>query len=123
MVYANTNHEEVTLKKKQALADWLGLTASDAGCARLDAMMKRVRFHVDVQRTVLDAAGPRCNLALQPQYQLDLAQQDRATLTGVEQTLGRYGLTVLPGSCRRYQAAIGTEPYPYQFCQVVRPAI
>ena len=120
MLAANSNHEEVTLAKKNAVVQALGLTDSEQSCARLAGWMKKVRFHADVQ--MLDGAAgqgaQRCRLALQPQYRLDLPAMDRAIVATASDSLGRYGVVVQPDSCRRHAAAIGAESYDYQLCRV-----
>jgi hypothetical protein len=120
MLAAHANHEEVTLARKNAVVQALGLTGSAPACARLAGWMKKVRFHADVQ--MLDPG--HCQLVLQPQYRQDLPAMDRAVVAAATASLGRYGVTVQPDSCRRHAAAIGAEPAPYQLCRVTesRPA-
>lgn len=112
----NGNHEEDGRRKKIAMANWLGLTASAAGCARLEAGLKRVRFHVQVAPL---ADGPlRCTLGLQPAYRPDLEALDAAGLAAAEITIARHSLRVVPGSCQTYAAFVGAEPGPYRACRV-----
>lgn len=117
MLIAAANHEELTLAKKNQLASWLGQTGSDAACARLERMMAKVRFHVGVE-PLAAPDGPRCRLALLPQYRIDLAARNLALQRKAAEDLQRYGLRLRPDSCRVHRAAIGTEPYPYQLCEV-----
>lgn len=117
MLIAAANHEEITLEKKNRLVSWLGQTGSDAGCARLERMMRKVRFHVGVEM-LAQPEGPRCRLALLPQYRIDLAARNRELQQKAAQDLQRYGLRLRPDSCRVHRASIGAEPYPYQLCEV-----
>ncbi len=119
MVYARTNHEEVNVKKENALIEWLGIDESEAGCARLDAVLQRLRVHVGVRRLDGKAGRARCELEVLPKYRVDLAQKDRLTLALAEQKLRFYGFRIVAGTCRKYAAFIGKEPYPYQLCEVV----
>ncbi|WP_377702961.1 hypothetical protein [Pseudoduganella sp. UC29_71] len=102
------------LQRKRALADGLGLTASPSACARLDSWLRKVRFQVDMQ----PLPDGRCTLELQARYRLDLEAIDRATEAEAAQLAGQYGVALEPGSCRRYAAAVGAEPYPYRLCRV-----
>lgn len=117
LLYAHSNHEELTRQQKNRLVDALGLTASDAACARLGGLLARVRFHVDVVAAA-PGAPVRCALVLQPKYRLDTEALDRQLLDGATRTLAAYRLALKPASCVRYQAAIGAEPYPYRLCAV-----
>lgn len=118
LVFGHSDHEELTLRKKNAVVDALGLTSSARACAALDGMMRRVRFHVEVRALADTPDGARCRLTLAPAYQRDVAAQDRALVATVARTLARYDITVRPDTCRLHPAAIGAEPYPYQLCQV-----
>lgn len=117
MLAASKNEKEGGLRRKLAAADALGLTADAGSCARLDRLLHRVRFQVQVKFAA--EPGRQCTLELQPQYVVDLAAQDRAVLDTARQTLARYGLALDAASCRRYPAAIGADPYPFQLCQVL----
>jgi hypothetical protein len=117
MLAASKNEKEGGLRRKLAAADVLGLTASAESCARLDRLLHRVRFQVQVKPT--QESGRQCTLELQQQYVVDLAAQDRAVLETAHQTLARYGLAINVASCKRYPAAIGAEPYPFQLCEVL----
>ncbi|WP_175023255.1 glycosyltransferase 87 family protein [Rugamonas rivuli] len=117
MLIGAANHEEITLEKKNLLVSWLGQTGSDAGCARLERMMKKVRFHVGVEM-LAQPDGPRCRLELLPPYRMDLAARNLEVQQKAAQDLQRYGLHVRLDTCRVHRAAIGNEPYPYQLCEV-----
>jgi hypothetical protein len=116
MLAAGFDEKESSRLRKLAVADALGLTASSAGCARLDKLLRRVRFQVDVQTPGPD--GRACTLALQPQYRVDLQAQARATAQDARDRLAAYGLAVDVDDCRRYDAWAGADAYPVQFCPV-----
>jgi hypothetical protein len=117
MLATSKNEKEGGLRRKLAAFDALGMTADAEGCARLDRLLHKVRFQVQVK--FAQELGRQCTLELQPQYVVDLAAQDRAVLDTARQTLARYGLALDAASCRRYPAAIGSEPYPFTLCQVL----
>lgn len=114
MLSGARNPKTSGLQRKRAVADALGLTATPHACARLDALLRRVRFQVDMRP--LPAGG--CTLELQARYQLDLAAMDLATEAEAAQQARQYGVEMEPGSCRKYGAAVGAEPYPYRLCRV-----
>jgi hypothetical protein len=92
------------------------MTADANSCARLDRLLRRVRFQVQVRHEV--RAGRQCTLELQPQYVVDLAAQDRALMRAARQNLAHYGLKIHDAECKPYAAAIGAEPYPFRLCPV-----
>jgi hypothetical protein len=115
---AARNEREAGAQKKAALARALGLTGSPAGCARLERMLRKVRFQVDVWHLPQASAGQWCTLELQPQYRVDLAAADRAVDAEIAPQLRHYGLRLEPSECRLYPAYVGTEAYPYRLCPV-----
>jgi hypothetical protein len=116
MLAVSKNEKEGSLRRKLALADTLGMTADAKGCARLDRLLHRVRFQVQVK--FASEAGRQCTLELQPQYVVDLAAQDRVILDAAKANLSHYGLAIDGAACRQYPAAIGAEPYPFRLCPV-----
>ncbi|MYN46708.1 DUF2029 domain-containing protein [Pseudoduganella sp. FT93W] len=123
MLPAAVNIRQSGAERKLALARGLGLTASAAGCARLDGWLHKVRFQVEVRMlAAADAAasGQACTLLLQPQYRVDLAAEDAALQAEVQGHLAHYGLALQPDGCRNYPAYVGTEAHPYRLCPVQR---
>ena len=118
MLAAARNDKEDSLARKLAWADALGLTADATGCQRLDQVLQRVRFQVEVKAAA--APGRQCTLALQARYLVDLAEQDRALMQKAQADLARYGLAIDDGGCKTYAAAIGTSSRPFRFCPVSR---
>jgi hypothetical protein len=116
MLAGGFNEKESSRLRKLAVADALGLTASSAGCARLDKLMRRVRFQVDV--TAPGPDGRACTLTLQARYQVDLPAQERAIAVTSRDLLAPYGLAVDVDHCRHVAAWVGSDPYPIQFCPV-----
>lgn len=116
MLAAARSEKENSLQRKRALVDALGLTGDAAGCARLERLTRRGRFHVDVR--LVDEPGRACTLDLQQRYVADLPEQDRARMQATRQTLAQYGLAVDDGACKTYLATAGTAPYPFRFCTV-----
>jgi hypothetical protein len=110
------NDKEGGLQRKLALADALGMTADAAHCARLDRLLHRVRFQVQVKFTPVD--GRQCTLELQPQYRVDLAAGDHAILQAAQGAMTPFGLQVVEAGCRRYPASIGAEAFPFRLCPV-----
>ncbi|MBJ7312764.1 hypothetical protein ACFOLJ_05790 [Rugamonas sp. CCM 8940] len=115
---AARNERDAGAQKKAALARTLGLTDSAAGCARLERMLRKVRFQVDVRHLPDVPAGQWCTLELQPQYRVDLAAADRAFDAEMQPHLRNYGLRYEPAGCRSYPAYVGTDAYPYRLCPV-----
>jgi hypothetical protein len=116
MLATATNERESGLRRKLALVRALGMTDDAENCGRLDRLLRRVRFQVQVKPAF--EAGHRCTLELQAQYAVDLAAQDQAIIRAGKENLARYGLTLDAASCRQYPAAVGTEPHPYHLCVV-----
>lgn len=110
------NEKESSLRRKQELVDMLGLTADAAGCARLDRLLQRVRFQV--QMKPLAQPGRQCTVELQARYVVDLAERDRAVMQAARENLGHYGLAIDEAGCKTYPAAVGDEPYPFRLCPV-----
>lgn len=118
MLFASKNYKETSLRRKLELAQWLGLTQSAQGCARLDSVLQRVRFQAEVK----PVSATECTLELPPKYRMDLPELDRGIVAAAAENLARYGLQLNASSCKIYPAAIGADPYPYQLCGVTRPA-
>jgi hypothetical protein len=118
MVASAKNEKEGGLQRKLAVANALGLTADAASCARLDRLLHRVRFQVQVK--FAPQANRACTLELQPQYRIDLAPRDAAILQTAQDNLSAYGLQADPAACRQYPAAIGAEAFPFRLCPVSR---
>jgi hypothetical protein len=117
MLATARNPREGGLRRKLALVRALHMTSDEQSCRRLDGWLQRVRFQVQVRHTTGQAAE-RCTLELQPRYVLDLAAQDRAIVAAAQRDLLRYKLVLLADTCRRYPAAVGSDPYPFQLCQL-----
>ena len=118
MVASAKNEKEAGLQRKLAVVNALGLTADGASCARLNRLLHRVRFQVQVK--FAPEAGHACTLELQPQYRVDLAARDAAILQGAQANLAAYGLQADASACRKYPAAIGAEAFPFRLCPVSR---
>ncbi len=116
MLAVSKNEKEGSLRRKLAAFQALGMTDDAASCARLDKLLHKVRFQVQVKWT--PDAGRACTVELQPQYVVDLAAQDHAVFQAAQQNLSHYGLTIDEAGCRQYPAAIGAEPYPFRLCPV-----
>jgi hypothetical protein len=116
MLASSKNDKEGGLRRKLAAAEALGMTADLESCGRLDRLLHRVRFQVQVKFTA--QAGHQCTLELQPQYVVDLAAQDLDVLRAAQKNLSHYGLTIDEAGCKEYSAAIGAEPYPFRLCPV-----
>ncbi|WP_157201612.1 glycosyltransferase 87 family protein [Massilia sp. Root418] len=119
MLYANKNYKQDSVPRKLKLAQMLGLTESEAGCAKLDRILKRVRFQVQMQPLAGAPGGQHCALELQPKYRMDLPALDRAVVAEAQKTLQGYGLALDGTACKIYPAHIGADPYPYQLCPVM----
>jgi hypothetical protein len=114
---AAVNPQEVGLRRKLDILRALGQTDSAASCARMDRLLHKVRFKVQVK--ALPAGGPEhCTLELQPQYRVDLAALDRANGEAMAAKVKGWGLVMDLSSCQTYQAAVGRTPYPYRLCRV-----
>jgi hypothetical protein len=116
LLAAARNEKENGLARKLALADTLGFTKDARGCERLDGLLQRVRFQVQVKHAA--QAGRQCTLELQPRYRVDLAAEDRKIMETAQKSLAYYGLTIDAGGCMTYPAAVGSAPYPFRFCPV-----
>jgi hypothetical protein len=118
MLFASKNYKETSMQKKLAIAQSLGLTDSAAACAKLDTILQRVRFQVQMKPLPGAPNGQHCALELQPKYRMDLPALDREVIAAAEKNLANYGLKVNGAACKIYPAAIGADPYPYQLCPV-----
>ena len=118
MLFASKNYKQDSVPRKLKLAQMLGLTDSAAGCAKLDGILKRVRFQVQMLPLEGAPGGQHCALELQPKYRMDLPALDRAVVTEAQKTLQGYGLALDGAACKIYPAFIGADPYPYQLCPV-----
>jgi hypothetical protein len=92
------------------------MTSDLESCGRLDRLLHKVRFQVQVKIT--PQAGRACTLELQPQYQEDLAAKDLAVLHKAQENLSHYGLTIDEAACKRYPAAAGNDLRPFRLCPV-----
>jgi hypothetical protein len=116
MLTSSRNDKESGLYRKLAAANALGLTASLESCGRLDRLLHRVRFQVQVKYAA--EAGRQCTLELQPQYMEDLAAKDRAVVQAAQENLSHYRLKIDEADCKRYPAAVGAELRPFRLCPV-----
>jgi hypothetical protein len=115
MLGSSKNEKLGTLQRKLAAARALGLTDDAAGCGRLAWLMRHIRFQAGLR--ALPAGG--CTLELLRQHRQDLAALDRDIVGAASRDMARFGLGVDAASCVVYQAAVGKEPYPYQWCRVM----
>ncbi|WP_395403806.1 hypothetical protein ACHMW6_33855 [Pseudoduganella sp. UC29_106] len=114
------NPKDQSLRKKIEAFQFLGMTKSEESCARLDRLLTKVRFQVQVRK--LSAGGAeRCTLELQPKYQLDLEAMQRDNEQKMTEKVAQWGLKLDQASCRTYKAAIGIAPHPYRLCRVDGP--
>jgi hypothetical protein len=113
MLASSKNEKQSGLDRKLAAAEALGLTADAEGCGRLAWLMRHVRF----QASLRSLPNGACTLDLLPEFRVDLAAQDRAIVQTAADDLARFGLDVDAASCVVYPAAVGGEPYPYQWCR------
>ncbi|NGZ82772.1 cytochrome d ubiquinol oxidase subunit II [Duganella aceris] len=116
MLASSKNEKLAALQRKLSAARALGLTDDAAGCGKLAWLMRHIRF----QATLRGLPSGGCTLDLPPQHQLDLAALDREIVRTAGRDMARFGLGVDAASCVVYQAAVGKEPYPYQWCRVTR---
>jgi hypothetical protein len=116
MLAASRNEKESSLYRKLAVFNALGMTSDLESCGRLDRLLHKVRFQVQVKIT--PQAGRACTLELQPQYQEDLAAKDLAVLHKAQENLSHYGLTIDGAACKRYPAAAGNDLRPFRLCPV-----
>lgn len=117
-----TDKRATGMLHKAGIARMLWFTESASGCQRLEWLMRHVRMKAEVTPLQATATGQQCTLALQPQYRADTVAEDRATEAEVVRRMQAYGLGFDPDGCKTYQAAVGTEPYPYRLCRVLTPA-
>ncbi len=114
MLGAVKNEKLDTLRNKLAAAQWLGLTADAAGCAKLDWLGRVVRLQVELRR--LPSGG--CTFELPPEHrEVDLATPNRAIVDAAAQYLQRYGIALDAASCKVYPAALARKTYMYQLCK------
>jgi hypothetical protein len=118
MLFASKNYKETSMQRKLEIAQSLGLTDSAASCAKLDSILQRVRFQVQMKPLLGASNGQHCALELQPKYRMDLPALDREIIAAAEKNLANYGLKLDGAACKIYPAAIGADPYPYQLCPV-----
>lgn len=116
MLAAARSEKENSLQRKRALVDMLGMTGDAASCARLDKLLGKVRFQVDV--VPANEPGRQCTLQLQQRYVADLPERDRAIMAAAHTSLARYGLKIDDGACTTHAAAVGSAPYPFRVCPV-----
>lgn len=110
------------LDRVERLNGWGARLGLDRGECELMARLAKNRR---VELTRIDTPeGPRCRLVLPPEPTngLDLTALDAGAIVTAQGKLGRYGLALVPGSCRRHDAFIGTEAFPYQWCKVTAKA-
>lgn len=114
------NPKEQSLRKKIQAFQFLGLTSSKESCARLDRLLTKVRFQVQV-KNLPTGNGEQCTLELQPKYRIDLEAMQRESEQKMAEKVTQWGMRLDQTSCRTYQAAIGMAPHPYRLCRVEGP--
>ncbi|WP_080934107.1 DUF2029 domain-containing protein [Xanthomonas albilineans] len=99
------------LQRLNAVAARLGL---DRGpdCVLMRRLAHRLR------RAGVEVDAGRCRWVLPPEQAIDVAAVDRQIQALAVQQLARYGLALQPDSCQIYQAWIGQERFPYQWCRL-----
>ncbi|MGZ5203222.1 MAG: hypothetical protein ACXWC4_25940, partial [Telluria sp.] len=118
MLTASRDDKASGVSRKQKVVDALGMTATRESCERLDSLLHKVRFQVQVKYVA--EAGRQCTLDLQQQYVGDVGAKDRAVLQAAQENLSHYGLRIDGDGCKRYAAAVGAEPRPFRLCPVTR---
>ena len=89
----------------------------DRHCDAIRWLAGRLKYRVTQERS---ARGDQlsCNLSLPSGARLDVAREDERTRTQAAQALDRYSLQLRAASCRRKQARIGADSFPYQWCRI-----
>jgi hypothetical protein len=116
LVPAAKNPQQGRLDARKRLADALGLTSGERGCAALQWLTTRVRMKMQLAPHAQVPAGKHCALALQPAYRMDIAAENAAIVEHAAVTLARYGLPVRRDTCAAFNAWVGDEPMPYLLC-------
>jgi hypothetical protein len=116
LVQASKNPEEGKLAKRQAVAEWFGMTSSAERCGQLDWLTRKVRLHVDVRAAQNHNAV--CELALQAPFRVDLPAENQKILNRAGAVLENYGFRIDARTCGSHNAFIGAEPMPYLLCKV-----
>lgn len=121
-------HVDIGSERRQRKLDrvessnaWAARFGLDRGDCKL---MVRLAKNRRVELARLDTAeGVRCRLTLPPEpADTSLAALDTAVVAASQEKLARYGFALVPDSCRRHEAFIGTEAFPYQWCKVAAVA-
>lgn len=106
------------VERLQRLVVWLGLGQTDARCAMLASIVKRLRLRADFEPKPTTPAAPYCQLGLRPEDRIDLAAENRALAQAASQRLAARGYVMNPDRCVTLQAYVGDGPRPYQWCPV-----
>lgn len=107
-----------SLARTDKLADKLGFTNSDRGCADLKWVVGRLHLHAAVE----DLAGDtkKCRLTVRSDDAQQAVLQGNRTLDLATQVFSQVNLILEPQTCKSYKASIGSNSNSteYRLCQV-----
>lgn len=95
------------------IAGRLGFSDDARGCHRLANWQRQLHLRAQLE---FASDGRHCTFTLRAEDRFDLIQQDQAATQHMADRLRVHGIVLNPTSCQRHTAAIGDQPYPYQWC-------
>ncbi|PZX25468.1 conserved membrane hypothetical protein [Cupriavidus phytorum] len=119
VIPAAVNPRERMVARWNTMLAGTGMRAGTSWCSTLESIAQKVRLRARVAQGIM--AGQPCTLELLPRDRRDLAAENLAEARTHAADLVRYGLTLEPGACQTYEAFIGDQPVPYQFCPLSAP--
>lgn len=93
----------------------LGMSGGAGDCGTLNWLIERAGFDAQVAR-VPTGGGDACRLEVPPARRLDLAAENLALANNAERAVLGYGIRLDVQRCRVYEAYIGGDALPYQWC-------
>ncbi|TCL73598.1 hypothetical protein [Rhizobium sp. BK251] len=97
------------------VARFLGLTQEAEGCARLRAIVGKLRLRAEIE--AVEDGSASCRVVPRAGDRVNIDDGNRALVDEAEAVLTRSGFALDRGSCRTYDAGIGGGSRPYQFCR------
>jgi hypothetical protein len=114
---AETNYRLNAVEKMNARFSGIGLTKSHVGCQALSWIFKKLLVRAAVQETA--GPGENCEIILLARDDKDISVENRALAMQKSKIMALYGFHVDIGGCAEYDAYIGDNRMPYQFCPVL----
>ena len=102
------------------LAAKLNITDSDSGCASLQSIALKWKLHLQVTHLDHPVDVNKCAIEVLPSDLIDTVGKNKEYVAYENKKMLQYGYSIDASSCKVYSAFIGSDMFPFQWCQLRR---